>query len=49
VPLHDEIPWISVDGEQILALNTALDELAIVDAGKVKLVELRYVLERQMV
>ncbi len=44
VPLHDEIPWISVDGEQILALNTALDELAIVDAGKVKLVELRYVL-----
>ena len=44
VPLHTEIPWVSVDGPEILDLNLALDELAAVDAEKVKLIELRYFL-----
>lgn len=44
VPLHDELPWVSVAHDEILTLNTALDELAQVDATKVRLIELRYFL-----
>jgi RNA polymerase sigma factor (TIGR02999 family) len=44
VPLHDEVPWITMGGEQILAVNEALDELREVDERKVRLVELRYFL-----
>ena len=44
VPLHDEMQWVSVSSEEILDLNTALDELAAFDARKVSVVELRYFL-----
>ena len=44
VPLHDEMQWVSVSSEEILDLNTALDELSAFDARKVSVVELRYFL-----
>ncbi|HUJ49714.1 MAG TPA: ECF-type sigma factor [Bryobacteraceae bacterium] len=44
VPLHDEMQWVSVASEEMLDLNTALDELAAFDARKVSVVELRYFL-----
>jgi RNA polymerase sigma factor (TIGR02999 family) len=44
VPLHDEVQWVSVNSEEILDLNTALDELAEFDARKVSVVELRFIL-----
>ena len=44
VPLHEEIPWVSVQGPEILDLNVALDELAAIDTRKVRLIELRYYL-----
>lgn len=44
VPLHEELPWVSVTNEEILDLNTALEELAEIDARKVRAVELRYFL-----
>jgi RNA polymerase sigma factor (TIGR02999 family) len=44
VPLHDELPWITVGGEQMLEVNEALDELREVDERKVRLIELCYFL-----
>ena len=44
VPLHEEMKWISLDGEDVLELSQALDELEVVDARKVRLIELRYFL-----
>jgi RNA polymerase sigma factor (TIGR02999 family) len=44
VPLDEEIPWVGVDSPEIVELGEALDELATVDADKVRLVELRYFL-----
>ena len=44
VPLSDEIPWVNLNGEGMLDLNRALDELDSVDPRKVRLVELRYFL-----
>jgi RNA polymerase sigma factor (TIGR02999 family) len=44
IPFHEEMQWVSLDGEDILALNRALDELAAVDERKVRLIELRYFL-----
>ncbi len=44
IPLHDEMQWVSVSSEEIVDLNTALDELAAFDARKVSVVELRYFL-----
>jgi RNA polymerase sigma factor (TIGR02999 family) len=42
VPLHDNLPWVSVNHEEILDLNRAIDELAAFDARKARVVELRY-------
>ena len=44
LPLSDEIPWINLNGEDVLDLNRALDELESLDPRKVRLVELRYYL-----
>src|SRR5262249_27855750 len=44
VPLHEELPWITLDHDQIVELNRALDELQEVDPAKVRLLELRYLL-----
>ena len=44
VPLHEEVPWISVASDDILEVNRALDELREIDDRKVRLVELRYFL-----
>ena len=44
VPLHEDIQWISVNSEEILDLNLALEELAEFDTRKVRVVELRYFL-----
>lgn len=44
VPLHENLPWVSVNHEEFLDLGRALDELATFDARKVRVVELRYFL-----
>lgn len=44
VPLNDQIPWVQIDGESMLGLNRALDELEAIDPHKVQLVELRFFL-----
>ncbi len=44
VPLHEDMKWINLDGTDVLELNQALDELNLVDPGKVRLIELRYFL-----
>lgn len=44
VPLHENVRWVSVNHEEMLDLNRALDELAEIDARKVQVVELRYLL-----
>jgi RNA polymerase sigma factor (TIGR02999 family) len=44
IPLHENMQWVSVNGEEMLDLNRALDELEVVDARKVRIVELRYIL-----
>jgi RNA polymerase sigma factor (TIGR02999 family) len=44
VPLHEHVQWVSVNSEEMLDLNQALDELAKIDPRKVRMVELRYIL-----
>jgi RNA polymerase sigma factor (TIGR02999 family) len=44
VPLHEEMAWIDAASEEMLALNSALNELETVDARKVRVIELRYFL-----
>jgi RNA polymerase sigma factor (TIGR02999 family) len=44
VPLHEEMAWIDAASEEMLTLNTALDELELVDERKVRVMELRYFL-----
>lgn len=45
VPLNDQIPWVNLnDGEQVVDLNRAMDELERVDPRKIRLLELRYFL-----
>lgn len=44
VPLHEEMKWVSLEGDDILELVQALDELTVVDPRKVRLIELRYFL-----
>ncbi len=44
VPLNEKMAWVSLGGEEILDLDRALDELELIDAGKVRAVELRYFL-----
>jgi RNA polymerase sigma factor (TIGR02999 family) len=43
-PLHEEIPWVSLNPEDLADLNRALDELQEIDPPKVRLIELRYIL-----
>jgi len=44
VPLSEQIPWIQIDGESMVELNRALDELEAIDPLGVQLVELRFFL-----
>jgi RNA polymerase sigma factor (TIGR02999 family) len=44
VPLHDSMQWVSIEGEEMVDLNRALEELEKLDARKVRIVELRYIL-----
>ncbi len=44
IPLHEEMAWVDAASEDIVALNSALDELALVDERKARVVELRYFL-----
>jgi RNA polymerase sigma factor (TIGR02999 family) len=44
IPLNEDLLWVKIDSPELLDLNRALDELATIDAEKVKLVELRYFL-----
>ena len=44
VPLDDDIAWVGIGSAEMLELDQALEALALVDAAKVQLVELRYFL-----
>lgn len=44
VPLDSEIPWVDLNGPDMIDVNRSLDELEEVDPRKVRLVELRYFL-----
>lgn len=44
VPLSDDLSWIDVRGQEMLDLDRALTELEKLDADKVRLVELRYLM-----
>jgi RNA polymerase sigma factor (TIGR02999 family) len=44
IPLSDDLAWIDIGSAEMLDLNRALDELGMLDAGQVQLVELRYFL-----
>ena len=44
VPLHEEMAWVDAAGDEIITLNTALDELEAIDERKVRVIELRYFL-----
>ncbi len=44
LPLSEEIPWVQVGSPELIELSRALDALALIDAKKVELVELRYFL-----
>ena len=44
IPLHDEIPWVGLGSPQLIDLNRALDSLAVIDAAKAQMVELRFFL-----
>jgi RNA polymerase sigma factor (TIGR02999 family) len=44
VPMSDDLSWIDVRGQDMLDLDRALEELEQVDAEKVRLVELRYLM-----
>ncbi len=44
VPLSDDLSWIDARGQEMLDLDRALNDLEQLDAEKVRLVELRYVM-----
>lgn len=44
VPLNEDLTWIEIGSPEILQMSIALDELQVLDAYKVQLVELRYFL-----
>jgi len=44
VPLSEDLSWIDAAGQEMVDLDRALDELERVDADKVRLVELRYLM-----
>ena len=41
IPLNEDLAWVNIGSPEMLDLNRALDELGELDAGKVRLVELR--------
>jgi RNA polymerase sigma factor (TIGR02999 family) len=44
VPLHAEMMWVSINREEVIDLNAALEELEQFDSRKVRVVELRFLL-----
>lgn len=44
VPLHEEMAWIDASSEEMLALDTALDQLEALEERKVRVIELRFFL-----
>ncbi|MBL8217513.1 MAG: sigma-70 family RNA polymerase sigma factor [Bryobacterales bacterium] len=44
VPLHEDMKWVALDSEEVVALHQSLEEMAAVDPQKVQLLELRYFL-----
>jgi RNA polymerase sigma factor (TIGR02999 family) len=44
VPLHEEMAWIDACSVEMLALDTALDQLEAIDERKVRVIELRFFL-----
>lgn len=44
VPLSDAIPWIGLDSIEMIELDRALEEFALLDPVKVQLIELRFFL-----
>lgn len=44
VPLHEEMAWVDVTGDDVLAVDAALNELETVDERKVRVIELRFFL-----
>ena len=44
VPISEDLVWVDVQGQDMLDLDRALDELEMVDPEKVRLVELRYLM-----
>ena len=44
IPLSDDLTWVNIGSPELLDLNHALEELNVLDAYKVQLVELRYFL-----
>jgi RNA polymerase sigma factor (TIGR02999 family) len=41
VPLHEEMAWVDATGEEMIGLDSAIDELASLDERKARVVELR--------
>ena len=41
IPLSEEMAWVAIDSAELVDLNRALDELALLDERKVRIVELR--------
>jgi RNA polymerase sigma factor (TIGR02999 family) len=44
IPLNDDIAWIGIGSAEMLDLHRAIEDLSLVDAEKVQMVELRYFL-----
>jgi RNA polymerase sigma factor (TIGR02999 family) len=44
IPLHPDLAWIDVAGEDALSLDEALSELEAIEERKVRIIELRYFL-----
>jgi RNA polymerase sigma factor (TIGR02999 family) len=44
VPLHEEMAWVDAAGEEIIALDRAMQDLASLDERKARVVELRFFL-----
>jgi RNA polymerase sigma factor (TIGR02999 family) len=44
IPVSEDLAWVDVQGQDMLDLDRALNELEVVDPEKVRLVELRYLM-----
>lgn len=44
VPLHEELPWVTLEHDAVVELNRALDELHDIDRASARLIELRFLL-----